>query len=106
MNFRSLLVENIHYGRKPLHGVKIGKPLDYELRKTLLEKERIKQCCRTKTDYLINKGLIIKTPCVICGSEKSEAHHFNYNDPWDVKFYCRKHHMEKHPNLKSLKTTY
>ena len=37
-----------------------------------------------------------KTPCVVCGNFKSEAHHEDYSKPLEVIWLCRKHHMERH----------
>jgi len=37
-----------------------------------------------------------KTPCVVCGNLKSEAHHEDYSKPLEVIWLCRMHHMERH----------
>lgn len=45
-----------------------------------------------------------KDPCVICGNEKSEAHHEDYSKPLDIMWLCKKHHYEHHVNIrKALK---
>lgn len=40
----------------------------------------------------IKKGILIRIPCQVCGNQKSEAHHCNYDKPLEVKWLCRKHH--------------
>ena len=40
----------------------------------------------------IRAGTLKKLPCVICGSNKSEAHHPDYRMPLNVVWLCLKHH--------------
>lgn len=47
----------------------------------------------------IRIGLIDKCPCVVCGSEKSLAHHESYDRPLEVIWYCQPHHKERHKQL-------
>lgn len=49
-----------------------------------------------KLHYAVKKGLVIRKPCEICGCEKSQAHHCDYNKPLDVMWLCSKHHAEWH----------
>lgn len=56
-----------------------------------IEQKKIKT--RDETKRLIRHKRIIKTPCVICQNEKIEIHHRNYDDPKDIVFLCRKHHL-------------
>lgn len=51
---------------------------------------------RAYTKEYVKRGKIKKTPCVVCGDEKSEAHHTDYTKPLDVTWLCRKHHLELH----------
>jgi hypothetical protein len=37
-----------------------------------------------------------KAACIVCGSEKSSAHHEDYSRPLDVVWYCHVHHMQRH----------
>lgn len=37
-------------------------------------------------------GKLIQRPCYLCGNEKSEAHHPDYDKPLEVVWVCRKHH--------------
>jgi len=43
----------------------------------------------------VQKGLINKTECIVCGGE-SEAHHPDYDRPLDVVWLCHHHHKEAH----------
>ena len=47
---------------------------------------------RTTIKNAIRDGRIKRKPCVICGSTKSESHHDDYSKPFDVRWFCRKHH--------------
>lgn len=50
----------------------------------------------------IRSGKMKKMPCVICGDIKSVAHHEDYSKPLEVVFLCRKHHVERHNEIKRL----
>ena len=52
----------------------------------------LKTWCRNATNHALNKGLITKKPCEVCGETKVEAHHEDYNDPYRVNWLCEKHH--------------
>jgi hypothetical protein len=44
----------------------------------------------------INRGDLIRKPCIICGDNKSEAHHPDYSKLLDVRWLCKKHHAFVH----------
>lgn len=44
----------------------------------------------------IRDGKLAKNPCFVCGNEKTEAHHPDYDRPLDVVWLCNKHHRETH----------
>lgn len=44
----------------------------------------------------VNLGVIVRLPCEVCGDEKSEAHHPDYDRPYDVQWLCRRHHKRLH----------
>lgn len=44
----------------------------------------------------LRHGVIERQPCEVCGVEKSEAHHPDYERPYDVTWLCRKHHKAVH----------
>lgn len=51
---------------------------------------------RCRAYRLVNRGLIERQPCVVCGDTNAEMHHPNYNEPGIVVFLCEKHHQELH----------
>jgi hypothetical protein len=63
----------------------------------------VKYWARYSTSNAIKRGMIIKMPCEICGTnELVEAHHEDYSKPFDVKWLCRTHHGEHHKELKTI----
>jgi hypothetical protein len=40
-------------------------------------------------------GVLAPQPCEQCGA-KAEAHHDDYSRPGDVRWLCRKHHVQLH----------
>lgn len=44
----------------------------------------------------IAAGVVVKKPCVVCGSKKSEGHHDDYSKPLNVHWLCRPHHIAHH----------
>jgi hypothetical protein len=56
-----------------------------------------RQKVRRKLRYAVQKGILIRLPCIKCG-QKSEAHHPDYTKPLDVIWLCRLHHTELHKN--------
>ena len=44
----------------------------------------------------IRDGKITKSPCEICGSIKSVAHHDDYRKPLIVRWLCQSHHKQWH----------
>lgn len=47
------------------------------------------------------RGLIIRQPCVVCGCNRSQAHHDDYSRPLDVTWLCQLHHKALHAALKN-----
>ena len=42
------------------------------------------------------RGAIKKLPCEMCGSPEVEAHHDDYSRPYEVRWFCQRHHRELH----------
>ena len=53
----------------------------------------------TMAKKAIKNGDIKKEPCIVCGNERSMAHHEDYNKPLDVVWYCMIHHKARHKQM-------
>lgn len=62
--------------------------------------QKKKSNARAYAKVYVSRGKIKRLPCLVCGSENSEAHHEDYDKPLDVIWYCRKHHLEHHEKEK------
>jgi hypothetical protein len=65
-------------------------------RARMTPEQRRKENARSYTHTLVKRGKIRKQPCGVCSRYPSEAHHPDYNDPHNVLWLCRDHHMETH----------
>lgn len=45
---------------------------------------------------LIKTGKIKPQNCIVCNSEKAQAHHENYDKLLDITWLCAKHHQQRH----------
>jgi len=63
--------------------------------------QEIKRSVRKATYYYIKTGRLVRQPCEKCNTtDKVEAHHDDYTKPMDVRWLCRKHHLEHHEGEK------
>lgn len=67
-----------------------------ESKRRWVEKNPKKRAVHGVTGYAIKCGLLKKMPCIICGDEKSHAHHCDYDKPLDVIWLCALHHADWH----------
>lgn len=56
------------------------------------EREKAHQAVRGA----IRNGILKKQPCEICGISDSHAHHDDYEKLLDVRWLCKKHHLQEH----------
>lgn len=75
-----------------LEGMRITSQARKRMHVSYFERNRT----RMKTRKLIEGGLIVKTPCEVCGEKNTQVHHYDYLDPINVSFFCVKHHREWH----------
>lgn len=54
----------------------------------------------------VQKGVIKKKPCEMCGSIMSVAHHDDYARPLDVMWLCQVHHKSRHAFLDYMESEY
>lgn len=62
--------------------------------------EKFKSNVRRKLNMRIQRGKIQRKPCEQCGEIKVEAHHDDYNKPYEVRWLCRRCHIAHHKELK------
>jgi len=48
----------------------------------------------------IKHGILVRSPCIRCGAEKSLAHHEDYDFPLEVMWLCQPCHKQRHKELK------
>lgn len=65
-------------------------------KKRYIEKDKVKARAHSMTSNAIRNKKLHKQPCEICGAIKAEAHHDDYSKPLEVRWLCKKHHMEHH----------
>lgn len=44
----------------------------------------------------ISTGALTKAACEVCGADKVDAHHDRYDQPLNVRWLCRRHHVKLH----------
>lgn len=65
--------------------------------KPLTPQQKAKLRIRAATRYAIKSGKLLRQPCEICGNPNSEPDHGkHYDDPFAVRWFCRKHHIQHH----------
>lgn len=64
--------------------------------KELPDIEKKKAKARSYAKEMVKRGVIIKTPCVKCGSLKAEMHHEDYDKPMEVIWLCKPDHVLLH----------
>ena len=52
--------------------------------------------------HAVRNGKLVKLPCFVCGSDKTEAHHPDYSSPLDVVWLCPSHHKQTHAMAKRI----
>jgi tRNA U34 5-carboxymethylaminomethyl modifying enzyme MnmG/GidA len=73
-----------------------GKTKASAWRKAYKERNREKVTARKKFENALKAKLISRCPCEVCGNPKSQGHHTDYTKALEVRWLCRKHHMEAH----------
>lgn len=65
-----------------------------------LKKQKAVRQKEAKARYAVSNavrdGKLERTPCMVCGAEKVEGHHPDYDRPLDVVWLCNKHHRAAH----------
>jgi excisionase family DNA binding protein len=58
---------------------------------------------RTSHITSIRSSFPKQQPCAVCGAKSVEAHHEDYLKPFEVVWLCKKHHAQRHVELKRSK---
>jgi hypothetical protein len=53
----------------------------------------------------LKAGRVKRLACAVCGNEKSQAHHENYEKPMEVVWLCARHHAERHSEMRRVGLT-
>ena len=64
------------------------------------QEDKRRQRAHNLVRQAIQKELLVRKPCCRCGSEKSLAHHEDYDKPLDVMWLCQPCHKQRHKELK------
>ncbi len=57
--------------------------------------QRRKDAARSYASVYTRRGLLKRKPCEVCGTwDNLERHHDDYAKPLQVRWLCRKHHLE------------
>jgi len=69
---------------------------NYKYKKLQKKRHPERVNARQRVYFALKNNRITKGVCEICGNEKVEAHHDDYSKPLEVRWLCRKHHIEFH----------
>lgn len=61
----------------------------------LTPEQRARANARSYANTYLKRGKIQRKPCEVCGA-KAQMHHHDYSKPLDVRWLCRKHHLDCH----------
>lgn len=73
-----------------------GKSKSRAAKSRWVRNNRPKVNAEQRVKRAIEKGILVRQVCEVCGNLKTEAHHPNYFRPLDVMWLCTKHHVEWH----------
>ena len=69
---------------------------------SLTEDQKKKDNARSSAGVYLRRGKIRKESCFVCGSDKTEMHHKDYDKPLDIEWMCRSCHLWLHDNCGQL----
>ena len=67
-----------------------------EYNRAYRKKNKLRTRAHQMVSYHVRKGTLKRKPCEVCGKNRTEAHHPDYNYPLDVVWLCSVHHKEAH----------
>jgi hypothetical protein len=69
---------------------------DWRKRTPYTQEQLYKQRTRLKTLSLVQRGIIAKQACAVCQATDVQAHHADYDDPYNVQWLCLTCHRQHH----------
>ena len=76
------------------------KVLAFQICKAWRNEDKRRMKCHNALRRAVLNGTVTKMPCEVCGNEKSQAHHEDYDKPLDVMWLCDQHHKDRHKQLR------
>lgn len=73
-----------------------GKLAALRGRRNYLKRHPEKRAAHIVVGNALRDGKLLRQPCEVCGDVIAEAHHDDYSKPLDVRWLCKRHHMEHH----------
>lgn len=70
--------------------------LALEEQKRWRREDKRRMQCHSAVARALMKGVVVPTPCFVCGNERTVAHHPSYDLPLDVVWLCQAHHVQLH----------
>jgi hypothetical protein len=71
-----------------------AKKLQYQRERRY--KNKVKYLAHNMVNNALRDKRLERKPCEVCGGSFTEAHHDDYMKPLDVRWLCRRHHLEVH----------
>lgn len=71
-----------------------------EICKAWRAEDKRRQKAHSAVFSAIKRGDLVRMSCVRCGTEKTEAHHEDYDKPLDVVWLCSPCHKQRHQEIK------
>lgn len=56
----------------------------------------LKYLAHLAVQQALSAGKLSKGPCEVCGAASVDAHHDHYEEPLNVRWLCRSHHVKLH----------
>lgn len=75
----------------------------YKAYRDLTPEQKRRANCRAYAKTYLRRGKITKAPCEKCADPKVEMHHDDYSKPLQVRWLCRKCHMDHHQQRGDLR---
>ena len=83
-------------GQRNCHKCHAAATRAWRARTKLTPLQRMKMNARSYAKVYIKRGKLIRQPCEICATPKTEPHHDDYSKPLAVRWLCRQHHLDHH----------